>query len=79
VRVELGLSELKFRRQILYIQFRWWARMCAFFYIYIARQEMTRGMSVDTYYVALPSSLVAVVHAAERWLGAGFRIIILVN
>ena len=30
-------------------------------------------------YVALPSSLVAVVHAAERWLGAGFIIIVLVN
>jgi hypothetical protein len=27
VRAELGLSELKFRRQIL--QLRWWARMCA--------------------------------------------------
>ena len=41
----------------------------------LARQELTCGMTVDV----MSRFRHPVVHAAERWLGAGFIIIILVN
>ena len=43
----------------------------------LARQEMTRGMTADVMSHFRHHSLVSVARAAERWLGAGY--IILVN